>query len=67
MECKENIICKKQNIILKKNKEENTFSLNFKITNNNNKLLMTFPNFGAPHHDVAFSTICTKMLIASMK
>ena len=35
MECKENIICKKQNIILKKNKEENTFSLNFKITNNN--------------------------------
>ena len=35
MECKENIICKKQNIILKKNKEENTFSLNFKIINNN--------------------------------
>jgi hypothetical protein len=35
MECKESIICKKHNIILKKNKEENTFSLNFKITNNN--------------------------------
>ena len=35
MECRESIICKKQNIILKKNKEENTFSLNFKITNNN--------------------------------
>tara|TARA_B100001250_G_C19700520_1_gene744536 strand:- start:135 stop:716 length:582 start_codon:yes stop_codon:yes gene_type:complete len=35
MDCNENIICTKQNIILKKNKEENTFSLNFKITNNN--------------------------------
>ena len=34
MDCNENIICKKQNIILKK-KEENTFSLNFKITNYN--------------------------------
>lgn len=35
MECTESVICKKQNIILKKNKDENTFSLNFKITNNN--------------------------------
>ena len=35
MECNENIICKKHNIILKKNKEENTFSLKFNITNNN--------------------------------
>ena len=35
MECNENKICKKHNIILKKNKEENTFSLKFNITNNN--------------------------------
>ena len=35
MEYDENIICKKHNIILKKDTEDNTFSLNFKITNIN--------------------------------
>lgn len=35
MEYDQNIICKKHNIILKKDTEDNTFSLNFKITNTN--------------------------------